>query len=194
MLSYPNFQIKNTDWGYLLTRDRLDGPFPPPSQPPSPVAEEQNLGKMDDDSWKISASDLTPAPADPLTLAQGTIPWLFDDSFSCFTDFHVCFNVRLHYNHGILVKQVDGPAPPGCVCTTVTALCTIKIEHYMIPVECLTPAAPKGKGEKCLMLKGEKAGQIHVIKECRMKKWQVVLNNGTTLPFDNVCWVIGVHP
>ncbi|KAL4064571.1 hypothetical protein J3A83DRAFT_4191290 [Scleroderma citrinum] len=161
MLSYPNFQIKNTD---VMTSG-----VPPPSQPPSPVAEEQNLGKMDDDSWKISASDLTPAPADPLTLSTATAVQPQVNK-----DFHVCFNVRLHYNHGILVKQV--------------------IEHYMIPVECLTPAAPKGKGEKCLMLKGEKAGQIHVIKECRMKKWQVVLNNGTTLPFDNVCWVIGVHP
>ncbi|KAL4065734.1 hypothetical protein V8B97DRAFT_2025636 [Scleroderma yunnanense] len=159
---------------------------------------------MDDDPWKISVSDLMPAPADPLTLStatavqpqvnKGTIPWLFDDSFSCFTDFHVCFNVGLCYNCGILVKQVDGPAPPGCVCTTVTALHATKIEHHMIPVECLTPAAPKGKGEKCLILKGKKVGQIHVIKECRTKKWQVVLNNGTTLPFDNVCWVIGAHP
>ncbi|KAL4075154.1 hypothetical protein V8B97DRAFT_1859260, partial [Scleroderma yunnanense] len=116
---------------------------------------------------------------------------LFDDSFSCFTEFHVCFNVGLHYNHSILVKQVvctkcpdqflgkDGPAPPGCVCTTVTALHTTKIEHCTIPVEYLTPAAPKGKGEKCLILKAKKVGQIHIIKECTTKKWQVVLNNGT---------------
>ncbi|KAL4063582.1 hypothetical protein V8B97DRAFT_1876595, partial [Scleroderma yunnanense] len=172
---------------------------PPPSQPPSPVTKEQNSGKMDDDPWKISVSDLMPAPADLLTsstaiaVAQGTILWLFDDSSSCFMDFHVCFNVRLHYNCGILVKW-DGPAPPGCVCTTVTALHTTKIKHHTIPAKCLTSAAPKGKGDKCLILKGEKAGQIHVIKECRMKKQQVVLNNGTMLLFDDVCWVIGVHP
>ncbi|KAL4078484.1 hypothetical protein V8B97DRAFT_2021528 [Scleroderma yunnanense] len=186
MLGYPNFQIKNTDVatsrGYLLTRNRLDSPCLRALISLQWRSFFQNLGKTDNDPWKISVLDLTSAPTDPLTLAQGTIPWLFDDSFSCFTDFHVCFNVGLCYNHGVLVKEVvhttcpdqclgkDGPAPPGCVCTTVTAL-----------------SAPKGKGEKCLILKGEKVGQIHIIKECRTKKQQVVLNNGTMLPFNDVC-------
>ena len=66
---------------------------------------------------------------------KGTIPWLFDDTFCHWSDWHVCFNVGLCYNNAALLKQVvrtpcpdqflgkEGPAPPGCVSTTVTALC-----------------------------------------------------------------------
>jgi len=70
---------------------------------------------------------------------------------------------------------------------TVTALCCPIIEHHTIPAEYLTPAAPRGKGEKCLVIKGQKTGQVHTIKE-------VVLDDSTMLPFDNVCWVVEAHP
>ena len=83
-----------------------------------------------------------------------------------------------------------GPAPPGCVCTTVTALRTAQVEHHIIPASCLTPAAPKGKGTPCLILEGDKKGQICVIQECRSRKRQVILCDGTTLAFDDVCSVI----
>jgi len=76
----------------------------------------------------------------------------------------------------------------------VTALCCPIIEHHTIPAEYLTPAAPRGKGEKCLVIKGQKAGQVHTIKECRTKKWQVVLDDSMMLPFDNVCWVVEARP
>lgn len=88
----------------------------------------------------------------------------------------------------------EGPAPPGSVCATVTALHGPIIEHHTIPAEYLTPAAPRGKGKKCLIIKGLKAGQVHSIKECRTKKQQVVLDDRMTLPFDDVCWVVEAHP
>ena len=134
---------------------------------------------------------------------KGTIPWLFDDTFCRWSDWHVCFNVGLRYNNAALLKRVvrttcpdrflgkEGPAPPGCVSTTVTALRTgARIEHHMIPASCLTPAAPKGKGDTCLILKGNKKGLIYAIAQCRTRKWEVVLGDGMTRPFDDVCLVI----
>ena len=76
------------------------------------------------------------------------------------------------------------------VCTTVTALRTAQVEHHIIPALCLTPAAPKGKGTLCLILEGNKKGQICVIQECRSRKQQVILCDETTLAFDDVCSVI----
>ena len=37
---------------------------PPPSRPPSPIVEQAPLEGTADDPWKISALDLTSAPAD----------------------------------------------------------------------------------------------------------------------------------
>ena len=139
---------------------------------------------------------------------RGTIPWLFDDNFcSHWGDIHVCLNVGFLYKNAALVKWVVrttcpdrffskklGPAPPGEVSVTVTALRTGQIEHHIIPASCLTPAAPKGKGNTCLILSGDNKGQVHSIRECKTKKRQVILTDGTTLSFDDVCWVIQTTP
>ena len=122
---------------------------------------------------------------------KGTIPWLFNDTFCHWSDWHVCFNVGLHYNNGALLKQAPWvrkvPAPPGHVSTTVTTLCMgAQIKYHMIPASCLTPAVPKGKSDMCLILKGDRKVLNFAIAHCRLRKQEVVLGNGTTLPFDDV--------
>lgn len=56
----------------------------------------------------------------------------------------------------------------------------------MIPASCLTPAVPKGKGDMCLILKGDRKVLNFAIAQCRLRKQEAVLGNGTTLPFDDV--------
>ena len=138
-----------------------------------------------------------------ISTSKGNIPWLFDDAFCRFTDFHVCLNVGIGYNRGSLCKLVvsttcpdrflgkEGQVPPGCLSVTVTAHHdSTKIKHHMVPAVHLTAAPPRAKGQKCLILKGEIAGQIRGVKECKLRKQQVILSSGVMLPLDDVCLVI----
>ncbi|KIM55528.1 hypothetical protein SCLCIDRAFT_30313 [Scleroderma citrinum Foug A] len=124
-----------TSMGYLLNGDKLDAGHlnalialqqrsfvpepavprqqtPPPSRPLSPVAGELDSGKATKSPWTISTSDFSPPSLlDPPAIAQpamdqGDIPWLFDDAFCPFTDYHICFNVGLGYDRGSLNKHV----------------------------------------------------------------------------------------
>ncbi|KAL4072422.1 hypothetical protein V8B97DRAFT_1917201 [Scleroderma yunnanense] len=207
-------RVKNIDittsMGYLLAGDKLDDahlkalialqqrcfipdaielrqPTPPPSQPPSPAAEQSESGKTNN-PWTISPLDLMPvAPFDPPIMPPTATP-IVDK------DFHVCLNVGLGYDHGSLCKQVDGEVLAGFLSVTVTAHHnSIKIEHHTIPAVHLTAAPPKAKGQTCVVLKGELAGQIWCIKECRLKKQQVMLSNGVVLSLNDVCLVIEAH-
>ena len=127
------------------------------------------------------------------------------DAFCRFTDFHVCLNVGIGYNHGLLCKQVvyttcpdrflgpEGPIPPGCVSVTITAHHdSTRIEHHVIPAEHLTPAPPRAKNHKCLVLKGEMSGQIHHVKQCKTRQQppMVILYNGTSLPLNDTFWIV----
>ena len=163
---------------------------PPPSWLPSPAAEQPESDETNFNPWTISPLDLTSAvPFDSLTVPvsatptvdkgmgfwinvysanqhfQGSIPWLFDDAFCHFTDFHVCLNVGIGYNHGSLCKRVvhttcpdqfvskEGEVPPGCLSVTVTAQRdSTKIKHHMIPAVHLTASPSRAKGQKCLIL------------------------------------------
>ena len=85
----------------------------------------------------------------------------------------------------------EGQVPPGCLSVTVTAhRDSTKIEHHMVPAVHLTAAPPRAKGQKCLILKGKIVGQIWGIKECKLRKQQVILSSGVMLPLDDVCLVI----
>ena len=87
----------------------------------------------------------------------------------------------------------NGPVPTGCVSVTVTGnRDSTRIEHHVVPAIYLTAAPPRAKGQKCLVLKGEMAGQVHYTKVCktRQKPPVVVLSNGITLPLDDTCLVI----
>ena len=88
----------------------------------------------------------------------------------------------------------EGEVSPGCLSVTVTAhRDSTKIEHHTIPAVHLTASPPRAKGQKCLILKGQIVGQIWGIKECKLRKQQVVLSNGVVLPLDNICLVIEAH-
>ena len=113
-------------------------------------------------------------------------------------------HVGLGYNHGCLDKHVvcltcpdrflsptDGKVPDGCVSVTVTAHCDItKIKHHTIHAIHLTASPPRGKDQKCLILKGERAGQVHKDKDCKSRQWKVVLYDGTSFTFDEICLVM----
>ncbi|KAL4065288.1 hypothetical protein J3A83DRAFT_4190674 [Scleroderma citrinum] len=168
MLGYPDFQVKNID---IMTRcfipDAIELRQPtPPSQPPSPAAEQSESGETND-PWTISPLDLMRVvPFDPPIMPPTATPTVDKD-------FHVCLNVGLGYDCG--------------------SLCNTKIEHHTIPAVHLTAAPPRAKGQTCMVLKGELAGQIWCVKECRLKKQQVVLSNGVVLSLNDVCLVIEAH-
>lgn len=136
---------------------------------------------------------------------SGCIPWLFNNSFCHFAHYHICFNVGIGYNHGSLHKWVvhttcpdrflgpEGPVSSGCVSVTVTAHHnSTQIERHVIPAEYLTAAPPRGKDQKCLILKGKMAGQVHCVKLCKTRQQppMVILYNGTSLPLSDTCLVI----
>ena len=116
----------------------------PPSQQLSPAVKQALIEGTTNDPWKILVSDLTPAPADTFTsllnppaaseVDKGMLfQLLFNDTFCHWSDWHVCSNVGLCYNNATLLKWVvhttcpdqflgkEGPAPPGCVSTSLFA-------------------------------------------------------------------------
>jgi hypothetical protein len=150
--------------------------------------------------------DNVPA-ASPSTqpVPSGPLPWLFDDKFCDFTSHRVCLRVSTHYRVSSLNKRVvrtncpdrfcgnAGRAPPGFVSVTVSSSSvSTTIEHHNISAEHLTPSAPSAAKQYCLILKGERAGEVHRIKKCMSRKppLQVVLENGDTFPLADVCQVI----
>ena len=124
-------------------------------------------------------------------------------TFFPFVCCHVCFNVGLGYNCGCLDKHVvrltcpdqflspNGKVPDGCVSVTVTAHCdSTKIEHHTIHAEHLTASPPRGKDQNCLILKGDRAGQVHKVKDCKSRQQKVILYDRTLFTFDDICLVI----
>ncbi|KAI5980848.1 hypothetical protein EDC04DRAFT_2617888 [Pisolithus marmoratus] len=141
------------------------------------------------DPWVSHPDDITPRPLNELAQANvdyGCVPWLFNNNFCDYANWHVCLRVGMSYNCGSLLKRVvhtmvpdcfstvvhgHGLAPPGHVSVTVTSsTVSANIEHHFIPVRDLTPANPRSAGQYCLVLHGELAGQIHRVKKCQVKK------------------------
>ena len=115
----------------------------------------------------------------------------------------MCFNVSLGYNCGCLDKcvvcltcsdQFLSPisiVPDGCVSVTVTAhRDSSRIEHHTISAVHLTASPLRGKDQKCLILQGKRAGQVHKVKDCKSRQRKIVLYNGTSFTFDDICLVI----
>ncbi|KAI5997586.1 hypothetical protein EDD15DRAFT_2194623 [Pisolithus albus] len=185
--------------------------------PPSPVADpsaEPGPSTSAYNPWVVHPGDVTPRRSNETEQQQvdyGCVPWLFDDNFCDYPKWHVCLRVGLAYNRGSLEKRVVrttapdrfstvtrgcGLAPPGHVSVTVTSsTVSANIEHHFIPARDLTPAKPTSAGQSCLILRGKLAGQIHLVKKCQSKKAPkgVELEDGTKLPFEDVCQVIPVN-
>ncbi|KAI6009145.1 hypothetical protein EDC04DRAFT_2610693 [Pisolithus marmoratus] len=141
------------------------------------------------DPWVSHPDDITPRPLNELAQANvdyGCVPWLFNNNFCDYANWHVCLRVGMSYNCGSLLKRVvrtmvpdrfstvvhgRGLAPPGHVSVTVTSsTVSANIEHHFIPARDLTPANPRSAGQYCLVLHGELVGQIHRVKKCQVKK------------------------
>ncbi|KAI6032345.1 hypothetical protein BKA83DRAFT_4122682 [Pisolithus microcarpus] len=195
---------------------------PPPRRitppPPLPVADpsaEPGPSTSAYNPWVVHPDDATSRCSKETVQQQvdyGCVPWLFDNNFCDYAKWHVCLRVSLSYNHGSLEKRVVrttapdrfstvaqgcGLAPPGHVSVTVTSsTVSANVEHHFIPACDLTPANPTSAGQSCLILRGKLAGQIHRVKKCQSKKAPkgVELEDGTKLPFGDVCQVIPVNP
>ncbi|KAI6030077.1 hypothetical protein EDC04DRAFT_2605586 [Pisolithus marmoratus] len=166
------------------------------------------------DPWVSHPDDITPRHLNELAQANvdyGCVPWLFNNNFCDYANWHVCLRVGVSYNCGSLLKRVvrtmvpdrfstvvhgRGLAPPGHVSVTVTSsTVSANIEHHFIPARDLTPANPRSAGQYCLVLHGELAGQIHRVKKCQVKKDPkgVELEDGTKLLLGDVCQVISAN-
>ncbi|KAI5981831.1 hypothetical protein EDD15DRAFT_2203632 [Pisolithus albus] len=185
--------------------------------PPSPVADpsaEPGPSTSAYNPWVVHPSDVTPRRSNETEQQQvdyGCVPWLFDDNFCDYPKWHVCLRVSLAYNRGSLEKcvvrttapdhfstvtQGCGLAPPGHVSVTVTSsMVSANVEHHFIPARDLTPAKLTSAGQSCLILQGKLADQIHLVKKCQSKKAPkgVELEDGTKLPFEDICQVIPVN-
>ncbi|KAI6106407.1 hypothetical protein EDD16DRAFT_1523966 [Pisolithus croceorrhizus] len=105
--------------------------------------------------WVVNCDDATSQRSNETVQQEADyshIPWLFNNDFCDYSNWHVCLRVSLSYNCGSLVKQF------------------------------------------CVILKGKLAGQIHWVKKCQSKKAPkgVELEDGTKLPFGDVCQVMPV--
>ncbi|KAI5997200.1 hypothetical protein EDC04DRAFT_2612590 [Pisolithus marmoratus] len=166
------------------------------------------------DPWVSHPDNITPWPLNELAQANvdyGCVPWLFNNNFCDYANWHVCLRVGMSYNCGSLLKQVvrttvpdcfstvvhgHGLAPPGHVSVTVTSsTVSANIKHHFIPAHDLTPANLRSAGQYCLVLHGELMGQIHWVKKCQVKKDPkgVELEDGTKLPLGDVCQVISAN-
>ncbi|KAI6097056.1 hypothetical protein F5141DRAFT_1067339 [Pisolithus sp. B1] len=160
--------------------------------PPSPGLS--NAGPSD--VWSITPDDIiqTQAPN------YGKVPWLFKPEFCNFKSFHLGFNVSVGFTQVSLGKCIvrmvcpdqfvgqNGPAPSGSVCITVTGHNTgLAIQHLTIPAQYLMPVNPTSKNQLCLVLKGPQAGRVIHIMKCQRNSKSVVTEDGTTIPFSDIC-------
>lgn len=131
----------------------------------------------------------------------GEVPWLFNDDFCTFSQFHLAFNVDLRFKGGSFLNRVArttcpdrfcggaGLAPEGSVSVTVPGHNRGSgLQHHHVPAVFLKPALPTGSGkDKCaLILVGDYAGQIHPITKYRRKKGEVELD-GSWFSCKDIC-------
>ncbi|KAI6096421.1 hypothetical protein EDD16DRAFT_1519619 [Pisolithus croceorrhizus] len=184
---------------------------PPPSPPIVDPSVESGPSTSAYNPWVVNCDDATSQCSNKMVQQEadyGHIPWLFNNDFCDYSNWHICLRVSLSYNHGSLVKRVVhttapdcfstitqgcGLAPPGCVSITVSSsTVSVNVEHHFIPARDLTPANPTSARQFCVILKGKLASQIHWVKKCQSKKAPkgVELEDGTKLPFRDVCQVM----
>ena len=133
----------------------------------------------------------------------GEIPWLFQTNFCDFHHYHLGFTVSSEYKqysnaslHKRIVRTMcpdpfssnAGVALPGDVCVTVTGHNRGSgIQHHIISATYLKPANPTAKNQLCLVTKGACAGEVAVVKKCQKSTRTVVLHDGESISFDDVC-------
>lgn len=137
----------------------------------------------------------------------GPISWLKEFSPTFYT-YQALFKVSARFQGGKLHKRLvytespdpfvnpEGPAPKGTVATSCTAKTAgSAVQHYFIPAEDLTPAAPRKKGQECIVLDGMYRGIVLTVFKCNVKigtvdlKLMLDANATVCLRFDQVCLV-----
>jgi hypothetical protein len=137
----------------------------------------------------------------------GPLPWLMSEVFSStFLFHHVVLKVGVGFMGGRLHKRfvstacpdpfcgANGPAPENCVavfCTSNNA--GAALQHYHIPSKDLSPAYPRKKNQRVLVLDGDSRGQVLTVTRCNVKKntVEVAVSPMTyiTLRFEQICLV-----
>ncbi|KAI6044432.1 hypothetical protein EDC04DRAFT_2599474 [Pisolithus marmoratus] len=156
---------------------------PPTSQSTVDPSAKSGPSTLACDPWVPHSDDTTPRPLNELAQADadyGCVPWLFDNNFCDYANWHVCLRVAASYNCGLLLKRVVHTTVPDCFSTVVHGLGLAPPGHVSVTVTSST---------YCLVLHGELAGQIHWVKKCQVKKdlKGVELEDGTKLPLGDVC-------
>lgn len=159
------------------------------------------------DPWVVDPSDILPAAEPTVPNPRDPLCWLREFAVQFYT-YHALFHVSAGFQGGKLVKRLasshspdpfcgpNGMAPPG----HIAAWCTAKTAggarvDYRIPVEFLTPAQPRKKGQECFIMSGEYRGGIRTVAKCNTKNRTVDLrllptsNITVAVGFDDVCLV-----
>ncbi|KAI6045844.1 hypothetical protein EDC04DRAFT_2598440 [Pisolithus marmoratus] len=100
---------------------------PPMSQSTVDPSAEPGPSTLACSPWVPHSDDITPWPLNELAQADADyrcVPWLFDNNFCDYANWHVCLRVAMSYNHGSLLNH-----------------CDLKYTHD------LTPANPRSAGQ-----------------------------------------------
>ncbi|KAI6015960.1 hypothetical protein EDC04DRAFT_2608603 [Pisolithus marmoratus] len=156
---------------------------PPMSHSTVDPSAESGPSTLACDPWVPHSDDTTPWPLNELVQADTDyrcVPWLFDNDFCDYVNWHVCLRVAVSYNCGLLLKQVVHTTVPDCFSMVIHGLGLAPPGHVSVTVTSST---------YCLVLHGKLAGQIHWVKKCQVKKdlKGVELEDGTKLPLGDVC-------
>ncbi|KAI6043660.1 hypothetical protein EDC04DRAFT_2599941 [Pisolithus marmoratus] len=139
--------------------------------------------------WVSHPDNITPQPLNELAQANvdyRCVPWLFNNNFCDYANWHVCLRVGMSYNCGSLLNRTWAWLSTSWSC----------VSHCDLQYMCdLTPANLRSAGQYCLVLHGKLVGQIHQVKKCQVKKDPkgVELEDGTKLPLGDVCQVISAN-
>ncbi|KAG2737566.1 hypothetical protein P692DRAFT_20883431 [Suillus brevipes Sb2] len=139
---------------------------PPPQSitPPPERLVPIDAGSSTEDPWVVNPSDSLPVAEPTAVNPQNPLICLRDFVVHFYT-YHAQFHVSAGFQGGKLVKRLasshspdpfcgpNGIAPPG----QIAAWCTAKTAggarvDYHIPVEFLTPAQPRKKGQECFIM------------------------------------------
>ncbi|KAI5980613.1 hypothetical protein EDC04DRAFT_2618246 [Pisolithus marmoratus] len=156
---------------------------PPMSQSTVDPSAESGPCTLACDPWVPHSDDTTPWPLNELPQADADyrcVPWLFDNNFSDYANWHVCLRVAMSYNCGSLLNHTWAWFSTSWSC----------VSHCDLKYTCdLTPVNLRSAGQYCLILHGELTGHIHQAKKCQVKKdlKGVELEDGTKLPLGDVC-------
>ncbi|KAG1889590.1 uncharacterized protein F5891DRAFT_1198655 [Suillus fuscotomentosus] len=161
-------------------------PIPSSSDPSLSV----NPNTSTSDPWtvdKLDTQDNIDVGAEKLS-DSSPLAWLMTkEFFSTFFNHHAMLKVSPIFDASLSKRFVsmpcpdpfcgeNGPAPEGCIaayCTSNNA--GAKMKHYHIPAMYLSPALPRKKNQKCLILARAHRGLVGTVTKCSIKAILLIL-------------------